>query len=156
MGVSTDAIIFYGIPGAEDGTEIEGLYPYEGLTDEQESLMERLKNDCDSTLLELYGFMEKWRSDFKGNERDEYYERRKKVQDQILCDIGFHCSDSYSMPYIYYKGAGAYASRGYTVDISGMILTMPNPEWDIEIKSFCEKIKVNYTQPKWYLVSWWG
>lgn len=52
------------------------------------------------------------------------------------------------------KEINVYGSRPYEINVE--ILQMNMESYDQSIKEFCEKYGIEYQQPKWYLVNYWG
>lgn len=134
MGVSTNAILFYGLllPGGDDDEgDIDSAVAIEDWIDEwQEEYLKRKNLD--------------WKND---------YSIQSTMMEDCPVEIGWHCSGDYPMHYLSPKDAGKSASRGYPEVVDSLEV---KPEWDGQIKEFCEVMGIRYSQPKWYLVSYWG
>lgn len=139
MGVSTDAILFYGFH-IKEGEEPWG---------EDEA--------CDD--------VEKWLAarlgvhqplvPFEGNEaiHQEYWKECREALKPIDGMLGFHCSNSYPMAYV--CATGKNAGRGYPEKLESFAV----PE-DAErrLRRFCAVAGINYDEQEvgWWLASYWG
>lgn len=116
MGVSTDAVLFYGYCWDEEGELIGGRWedrvllarghvnPWdaysatgiEGIRDTTERL--RLgKEWCDRNRADI----------------DRWHELRRAVREELGCDIGSHCSGDCPMPYVYVESSDVTVRRGH-------------------------------------------
>lgn len=127
MGVSTDAILFYGFE----------------LTDEEGGEV------CD---LEYF---------LTGEETEDWWEcivksRTGKSSSDWGVEFGCHCCEDAPLWYVCVEAVGA--SRGETVEIKpdDLLCYQHGDPKDIKLKAFCDAMSIEYKQPAWWLVSWWG
>ena len=78
--------------------------------------------------------------------------------------IGYHCSDSYTMPYVYIKKSEIRAYRGTPKPIEALKYEVG---WDLQLREFAAKYGIPgpgdsidmYNRASdlgWWLMSWWG
>jgi len=67
--------------------------------------------------------------------------------------FGTHCSYDYPIYYLCITSTDVTASRGDPKKIDTLEV---NPEWDKMLKQYCDKYKIPFTKPGWYLASMWG
>jgi hypothetical protein len=146
MGVSTDAILVYGIQlgSPEEGDEL----PWGEDT------------DIDAYVLERYGAPKE--IEFDEDEESEQYKRwrrrldeRREFEKTIPVEIDTHCSDDYTMYTLIIKESRKRASRGSpeAIDPDDM---RRNHEWILDLKEACRKLEIEYEEPRWWLQSYWG
>lgn len=140
MGVSTNAILFYGVH-FEEGTE----FPWDEGDD----------NDVDGWYAEKMGVP---RPEGEYNEKayDKYRDERRPLLDKMGVEVGSHCSDKCPMPYISVRGTEVLACRGYPEEIDPKKLVQPSPKQIQALKDFLELAGLEWEEPKWWLVSYWG
>lgn len=145
MGVSTDAILFYGIPLEEDTP----AYLTRGklsISDDHYEINEDWKH--------LKRPPEPESDDIHNAEWDVWREQIRDCEESIQhVEIGIHCSLDYPMYYLHGRQFMAYRGDVDEIDPAKLITT---PEEDAVIREFCEQYGIPYKQPKWYLVSCWG
>ena len=164
MGVSTDGILFYGfcwdeekelLPDGEDG---------------------RNQSEWQSIILAKRGVPDPWEA-YPACDGLEYAEKRRiqnawvqdndaaikarwaakaTINDEFGCDIGRHCSDGCSMPYVYAMESRVVASRGCPENV-----TTDSPcvgEWDALLAKFMTELGIErpHPLPRWWLASYWG
>ena len=161
MGVSTDAILFYGIQ-YDDGESI--------ISDENnEEYENRLKDDWEDVVTEKLGIVDTSglfdaKGEYavsEGEERrkreakwNEYIDRKHGALEKLKAEIGVHCSYDYPMYYLASKKSMRIANRGNPIELGGDVTAMI--EWDAEIKEFCDKFGLKFKKPQWILCSLWG
>lgn len=166
MGVSTNAILFYGYCWDEEGVE---LLP-EG-------------KDWDDVVAEKRGHFNPWQrfveptghakdmAEYKERERiakafgdehraeiDAYYAVEKAIREEFACDIGHHCSGECSIPYIYVKETHKVARRGCPETINPQDL-LHKPTWNNALIAFCQELGIKWPTnqgAQWWLVSYWN
>jgi len=142
MGVSTDAILFYGICFEELGT---GEYPWEIGYD-----------GYDEWMASLYG-LEPPEGDYSEETRpkyNRYWNEKQKILKGTGLEIGYHCSDQYTMYYLTVKDSEIRAHRGYPESLKTLEI---GEDWDAKIRDFCERADFGKDENVgWWLVSWWG
>ena len=138
MSTSTDAILFYGFPIDEDAVDLRAL-EIDGETDDwyvANSNWEELKGPPQPNN----------NIDYKGAEWEAWRELKHEWEASPQnVGIDTHCSDSYPMYYVHGRQYRAY--RGDLEEINPAAL-IPAPEDDANIKAFCERYGIPYSQPK--------
>lgn len=129
MGQSTDAILFFG-------------YTWQGEADEEEISTEEWVN----RLLE-------------GRGQEYTYEAEKALEQEFGCDVAWHCSCDYAIPYVYVIGTKTLASRGdaEVVDPNEMI-DQDTAEARQKLDTFIAATGIDISEaegPGWFLVSMW-
>jgi len=140
MGVSTNAILFYGI-AYDDDVEM----PWEDEIMDPEDFYARARGAKIPTV--------EYEMDKRAHER--FWDERRKLMRASGVEIGRHCSDRYPMLYLATRETEITAYRGFpkTVDPKGLV---PPKDADKKLKDFCETMGLPYRQPEWTLVSYWG
>lgn len=173
MGVSTDAILFYGYcwdkeahtpygdedededdDSGEDGWEtryarVKGLLPPSTPYPER-SVQPTRENGWDSTP-----------KDYSAVERSiisqyhVYWEAKEALVKREPCLIDTHCSASCPMPYVAVKASITASHRGCPQKIADLTV---DPTWHAHLAEFCKlmEIKVGNKKPTWWLVSDWS
>ncbi len=127
MGISTDAILFYGVSFEEVDLGSDDL-------------------DMETFYLKNLGIERK---------DDEDYNLWNKRKDEALDGIifGQHCSYDYPIYYIATKEFSA--SRGYEVDINLDSLVI-DPQWNEKIEKVCKVLGLEQKKSDWKLASFLG
>ena len=130
MGLSTDAILFYGFE-VEEGYEFPWDDP-EGC-DEIEDWWMKLHGDA--TEEEKYGFQ---------------YVKRNPLPIEVI----YHCSCEYPMYGLAIPKTSMTASRGYPISFNE--LPYPSTEQMVELLEFCDKCGIEKPEKlSWVLCSQW-
>ncbi len=142
MGVSTDAILCYGIPFPEG---YEFVWREDGIDD-------WWPIQCG---MDPKGEDESWLDFYK---RQHEFEKLHPIP---ALEIR-HCSDGYPMYIIAAAGHSRYASRGYPAKIDTTIFNVSD-EVRLALIEFCKKYcppvendEYPELEPAWYLCSFWG
>ena len=86
----------------------------------------------------------------------EYPDLIEEVYSADLCvQFESHCSAGNVMWFLAAKEAGVVALRGYPEEIQPDNLRPPEGA-DETLKAVCEKYGLPWSEPKWWLASWWG
>ena len=113
MGVSTDAILFYGFPVDDGGPNHEIICGSD--------------LDADDELDED----EIWRRKFALPPEVAVWQH----QDKYPVTVGTHCSGDCPLHYVAVKKSEITASRGYPEEIKSLDV---NPKWDRQLLEFCK------------------
>jgi hypothetical protein len=165
MGVSTDAFLFFGYCWSDETRLFD--------PDEDGELSEKIlaergeKNPWDAApdVVKRTGITgeqrkqsEAWIAEHR-LELDEWYGKKRAIEKTFEVDIGQHCSDGCTMPYVSLIASLTLARRGYPESL-GQKLPDADPGWAAKIDAFMEKFKIEkpegQTAPQWWLASWWG
>jgi hypothetical protein len=140
MGVSSDAILFYGFSAEDEGTweELED-------TDWEEEFARR-KGINPPAVAYSDATQAEWR---------EYWDKSRKARADEPCEIDRHCSDGHPIPYVCIRGTHVTANRGSPQAVTPEFLTV-DPRWNDQLKSFCDLMGIPWEEPKWYIASWMG
>jgi len=143
MGVSTDAILFFGIDLGENNE-----FPW---IDEEDGA------DVESFIAAKLG-VSRPDCEYEGNEKlfSDYWNKRREVMRNLGCDVGWHCSGSYPMCFVCLEKFNFSACRGYPQIIDPAVMQTVSAEDIQKLKDFCELIEVEWQEPKWQLASYWG
>jgi hypothetical protein len=132
MGVSTDAILFYGYCWDDESSSPWASDDDDDIDDEErwelwEERYARLKG-CDPST-------------------DPYDFSRVSP-----CETGSHCSDTCSMPYVAVRASVTIANRGYKQQVSSLKV---GRSWNKELVAFCKLMGIKRGRRKaaWWLVS---
>ncbi len=168
MGVSTNAVIFYGYCWEDEGIDLlEGHGDIRGERPEWPEIVLRKRggvNPWDAYPKEIEKLPYKERELCSAewiavNRRqiDEWYAAKQAVEAEFGCDIEQHCSGDCPMPFITITGSGTMARRGYPVAMDAWPLT--DTAWDAKLQRFCDELGIappEGQRPGWWLVSYWG
>jgi hypothetical protein len=138
MGVSTDAILFWGITFEEGADYLDDIDDRAEEAEEEDEAREVPRPED--------------RGDIRSPEWEEWRGRFwawKKEQPTV----GRHCSGDYPMYYVTVGGSERRASRGSAVEVTSLEV---EPGWGPKLKAYCERLGLPWSEPKWWLVSYWG
>jgi len=132
MGVSTDGLLYYGI----ELCDVDGEYDLKNAIFEYLGLGDNPKDEYGYPL-SLYSFFEKL-----GKEMG----------------VTFECHGSDKCPAWVVATSYSCAWRASPKDVTSIIRDEIHPysEWKRILKLVCEAIGVDYSEPKWWLASYWG
>jgi len=174
MGVSTDAILFYGYcwdeedarnpweVGRDDATDddddddwearyarAKGCLPPSAPYPERTVTPTR-QNGWDSTPND-YSKAEKAIID----QHRAYWDAKQKIADASPCLVDRHCSASCPMAYVAVKASVTTSNRGFPHEITSLAV---DPAWSSQLAEFCEVlgIKTKGMKAAWWLVSDWS
>lgn len=157
MGVSTDAILFYG-----HVFDTEGCVPWE--TDDEDD------NDWEDRYAAARGlsqpseaYPQHWPGPTGYSPEEQrilslwfdYWAACRKLVEECPCEILTHCSADYPMPYVAIKASRQCANRGGPVEATTE--NEDSLDWDEQIQDFCTLMGIETeAPPRWWLVSYWG
>ncbi len=156
MGISSDAILFYGFSYDEE-IDLADLIEDEDFQDDE----------WDDYYCKKHNLIEpEWPKDYESRaikaltpeesaERKVWREKKEEILSQCGAGIRFHCHGDYPIPYIYAKDSRVAAGRGDVVDISVEKLTIQK-DWDSKIEKFCKVMGIEKKPCGWKLVSYMG
>jgi hypothetical protein len=133
MGVSTNAILFYGFLIEEDSDNQEVITMEDGGGTDRDNFWARKFN-------------------LPENDWETIYEH----QGEYPVRIGTHCSGDYPMYYIAIRASEIVANRGYPEELKAEDL-VKKLEWDNQLREFCKIYGL--TPPEkfgWCLASYWS
>jgi len=172
MGVSTDAILFYGYCWDDE----HSLWK----ADDDDNSDDDDKNDWETRYARTKGLLppskpfpdrtvaptreNNWDStpkDYNSAERaiidqySAYWDAKSKLVEAAPCLVDSHCSASCSMPYVAMRKSVTSSHRGYPSKIPSLNV---DPAWNEALVEFCKtmEIKVGNRKPAWWLVSYWS
>lgn len=129
MGVDVTARVFYGIPLGRD-------FQFPETWNEDDGVAE----GWIPAYLASIGITE------KDNEK-EYWEKSTELAIKGVTGIGWGCAEGCEKYYVRISDAGVSSYWGDIEEIDFIV----KPEWNEQLKDFCEKVGLEYKQPKWYL-----
>jgi hypothetical protein len=138
MGVSTDAILAYGVDLGDD-IDLDWL---EDVDDIGEALESRL-------LEKLAGFTDEWTD---GDET--YFDRKQAAEEKTGVEIEYHCSYDYPMYFLAARGSVTRANRGYPQKVPTLLSR--TRYWDESLLEAQKALGLEVKTPGWYLFSMWG
>jgi hypothetical protein len=139
MGVSTDAILFYGYVWDEEtsapwtiGKDGDGEY-----SDEDDE-------DWEKRYARLNGVATDYAS-------------RRQIVEECPVKVDTHCHSDAPMPFVCIKSSYICNSRGDMTRLNPEQFEVEE-EWDDQLKKFCKLmgIPIPAEGPGWYMVSYWG
>lgn len=150
MGQNTDALLMYGIDyGGE--MDMDELAKSHGFDPDDEDF----EFDWEVVHSKVLG-VEDPKIKYEGDGVDiyhDYWDAKRKALAAAPCEIDKYCSCDYPMLIACVKKSRYHASRGEAIEVQDGLKA--KPEWDQQLKDFCELMKLPYSEPKWYLVSMW-
>lgn len=146
MGISTNAVLFFGFTFAEG-------------------------DDC------LGNFLGDWEMEYAGKkglaapdfdfpedgdpDRDakkklwrEYWDAVNELIGASGCKMDAHCSSEYPMWYVCVGISEKTASRGNPLELALEDLVVGD-DWVIMLRDFCDKVGIEWEEPKWWMASDW-
>jgi hypothetical protein len=171
MGVSTDAIVFWGYCWSEE-TELFDFRAEFGDRDIEwpEAILRRRgkSNPWDNAPADLDRYLpgeryeqkearvKAW-TDANRAALDEWYKAGRDIEEEFGIELRFHCSDECSMPYLTLATARHLSHRGYPQELDPAAL-VPAPDWAAKLDRFLAEFGIEkpHEQPRWWLVSYWG
>lgn len=92
---------------------------------------------------------------YEGNENiySAYWAAKRDAVESAGCLVDAHCSGEYPMFYVAVKASQTVNRRGYPEEIKSLEV---GADWEAKLRAFCEALGVPWSQPKWWLVSYWG
>ena len=157
MGISSDAILFYGFSAINDDGEI--------IEDIGWSEILGLDNEDDdwegfyATKMGLKKLQLKWSNEeYDSNEEyrniwKKHWEEEREIMDKCPVDIGIYCSYEYPMYYIHIKESRVLVCRGDATEIKRLDV---KPNWSKELEEFCKILNIKIGKVGWWLVSNYG
>lgn len=141
MGVSTDGIIAFGFQvGDEDETPafLENVedHDFEEVQARDLGLEKPTTTNYDDPVWSAY-----WKA------------KRERIPAEHPADLVHHCSGEYPMYFLAVPGTEVKANRGYPKAFSLPVIT---DEQINALRLWCEKHGVEWQEPKWHLMSYWG
>jgi len=136
MGVSTDAILTFGI---DLNDELPAFLTNAETEEEHDDLDDFLAHEAGLT---------DWRA-------EGHYEKKRALVESCPVEIVRHCSGEYTMYILAVRGTVRTAYRGHLTEIDPTSLVV-SPEKIVSFKKWCEDHGVEYQEPKWFLVSFWN
>ncbi len=161
MGVSTDAILFYGYCWSEEGVELtpkdkeweEAVLRSRGVVNPWDAYPpenERLPYPQNRTAADA------WSAEHRA-ELDAWYDAKEAVRTEFGCEIGRHCSGEYSMPFVCVSASEHRARRGYPIQVDALTV---GDGWDEQLAKFMAAVGISKPDgqdgPRWWLVSYWS
>lgn len=160
MGVSTDAILFYGYCWSEENELdlgvsdewTETVLVRRGMVDPWKSYPD--KEVWATPYPESRRVADKWCADNRAA-LDAWSDAKKAVEGEFGVEVDNHCSNECPMPYIAASRSITLASRGFPEKVSDLII---GPTWDADLNRFMKefRLKKPHKKPQWWLVSYWG
>ncbi len=160
MGVSTDAILFYGYAWS-DQADLVPFLPEDGGWEELIARRRGHVNPWDEwvepapqmTYAARERLSKKW-SDDNRTRLDGWYKAKADVKAEFGVDIHSHCSGDYPMPYIAVNDSHLCASRGNPQEVEKLQV---GPDWNDKLIRFAAELGIALPEggPKWWLVSYW-
>lgn len=132
MGVSTDAILVFGIPVGEEDEHPEFMGNFD---------------DFDDYLDSLSGLPQYGEPGYSSKARQEFH-------DKCPADLVWHCSYEYPMYILAVRGTEIRAYRGDEVEITPEKLVVPETKL-AEFRAWIAERGIQ-DEPRWYLCSMWG
>lgn len=176
MGVSTNAILFYGYWWDEETQSPWEIGRDDKVTDDSDDD----ENDWETRYALTKGclppsapFPERtitptrengWNSTPKDynvaeqsiiDQHSAYWEAKQKLVETATCLVDTHCSASCPMPYVAVRASVTNSRRGHPSEITSLTV---DPAWNAALAEFCEElgIEVGNKKPAWWLASDWS
>lgn len=154
MGVSTDAILFYGYVWED---EYELFDDPDGESD-WAAIIAKKRGHKDPWVDHPGGRAQGW-VDAHRAELDAWSAARKAIEEEYGVEISRHGSDQWAVPIIQIADVGFRAGRGYPKGITAGDLRT-DPGWDAKLSKFINDLGIDIAEarpgPGWFIASWWG
>ena len=82
-----------------------------------------------------------------------FWKKKRELIDISGCEVDLHGYEDEPRYFIAIKSSITTVYQG---DVKTVVLAEVQSDWDLKIKDFCDKIGVQYSQPSWKLVSYYG
>lgn len=139
MGVSTDAILAFGIDLGEEWPDTFNEHDDEDDGFEADHFLA-----CDFAI-EI--------PEWTPGTGSEYWAQKREAINKIPIELIKHCSSDYPMYFLSIRGTQQTANRGYPKEI----LQRPIDQSEIDaMRAFCEKHGIEWQEPKWQIFSMWA
>ena len=174
MGVSTDAILFWGYCWAEERSDLPGASIYrdakprdedkeeEEEEDEEEEWPERLlvARGIANPYTDAPAFEPDWSAYRAKNAArfEAWHQAQSHIRAEFGCDIGSHAHIDYSMPYVCVDASYVVAQRGCPEPIDAQRMRVGD-DWPERLRAFIEALDIvppEGQEPGWWLVSYWA
>jgi hypothetical protein len=142
MGVSTDAILFWGFSGGED-EEGESWYRAE-LREDWEAVYADKVGMCPPDAAYDPANSEVWRG---------YWREKRAVIAAGGVEIDQHCSSEHPIPFVAITASVIRASRGQMKPVAPLAA---GGDWAEKLRAFCDLLGIPWQEPSWWLASYWG
>jgi len=157
MSTSTDATVFYGYIWSDE-LKLFGDEEWTTIILEKRGHQNPWQSYPDYSQLswaESVPLREKWISEH-GTEIDAWHNLQKQIEEEFGCDVGYHCSGSYAIPYVYLKKKHWRAVRGYPIVLHPENFVIENEDWRLD--KFMKELNIEkpHEYPNWWLCSYWG
>lgn len=154
MGVSTDAILCWGIKLTED----EGPLPW---ADKAEELGYDVDEDSDGFLAYALCGIEKpkeeWVDGGENQNYRDYWDAKREALKNYGVEVVTHCSYDYPMYLLAISPSKVRANRGYPQTILRSDMDRPEADnWQEKLRDACEKLGIEPAAGEWILCSLWG
>lgn len=157
MGVSTDAILFWGFCWDDEDKQ-----PWDKNGEQTNDYEKRCAAAMGVKTPEMpYPEYENDHSPKAESARraySKYWNQCRKALKASGCKIIYHCSDECTMYGIAIEASVITARRGYPEHVESLAIGAVKQEWHSILFNFCEKMDVDVKklEPRRWLVSYWG
>jgi hypothetical protein len=157
MSVSSDAVLFYGYCWedeeqlfSDDEEWTDRIYRNRGFVDPFDSYHEPES----LSYSERSAHYSAW-ADENRSAMDARYSHLKDIRTEFPCEIGYHGSGEWSVPYIYIVESQTLAYRGGPQVIESLV---SQHLWNVKLDEFMDALSIEPPQavPQWWLASYWG
>jgi hypothetical protein len=164
VGVSTNAVLFYGYcwtdddvaifenaPEVEDGEWVVAVLKRRGVVDPWDAYVEPSRG---IPYYEQQRQTDAWTEAHRA-ELDAWHAAQRAVEEEFGVEVDSHCSGDYPIPYL--CTAQVIARRGDAEEITPERLTV-DPTWAGKLDRFMAEFGIEkpHESPRWWLVSYWG
>lgn len=162
MGVSTDALLFYGyvwddehdllgdLDGPRDSDWAEHMLIKRGqLSPWREGYYPHSEQDDHKRAM--------WRAQHRA-EFEAWAEAKKAVQAEFGVEVDHHGSDEWKCPLVAIAGTMTRVGRGYPDQILPEQLAV-DPAWNDRLQRWVTELGIDLSEaqgPGWFMASWWG
>lgn len=149
--MSTDASgqVFYGFALIDR----EAIEPWENETEDDEEEVESPYTDWENRYIKAkggLGYDTPPSEDYRGKDWEEYRRRYKAMMDACPVDVQLAGYDDALITCILIKETFV---RAYWADVKPLKTLETKPEWDQQLREWCELLDVPYLQPGWFVAS---
>jgi hypothetical protein len=168
MGVSTNAVLFYGYCWQDECRLFDDSQGWDRLAalkrghkDPWDDFPKDLGDSSHPNYVRDYharnAAIEKWKAGHRA-ELDGWHELLRGIEAEFGVELDSHCSGECPMPCLYVKGTETTARRGYPVEMNPDTDFAIGADWQAKLDRWLAEFGVEkpHPEPKWWLVSYWG
>lgn len=151
MSVSTDAILFWGIPYGDEEIDRSIFAAKFNLVGDHDDY------EWETIYASAVGIREPdepWSDEPYARQKFiEFWEQKRWQYRASQCEVGTYSSYQYPMYFACVSASIIIARRGSHSEVESISV---HPEWRGKLRNFCDILGLPWREPKWTMVSLWG